>query len=82
MDGYEVLRRLRTREEIAGTPIIALSANAMPSDIRKGLRAGFDEYLVKPIDVSAVQVAVGRLLKHADGPTDGSVVPFKSRQRE
>lgn len=82
MDGYEVLRRLRTREEIAKTPIIALSANAMQSDVKKGLRAGFDEYLTKPIEITAVQAAVGRLLKLADSPADGSVVPFKTRQRD
>jgi PAS domain S-box-containing protein len=50
MDGYEVLRRLRADEGTRGIPVIAVSANAMPADIERGLAAGFDDYLTKPID--------------------------------
>ena len=35
----------------AHVPVIALSANAMPRDIEKGLEAGFFSYLTKPINV-------------------------------
>ena len=48
-DGFEVLRRLRARPETAATPCIALSANAMPEDIARGLASGFDDYWTKPI---------------------------------
>ena len=48
-DGFEVLRRLRARPETALIPCIALSANAMPDDIERGLAAGFDDYWTKPI---------------------------------
>ncbi|KNZ30960.1 MAG: hypothetical protein AD742_19965 [Methylibium sp. NZG] len=48
-DGFEVLRRLRSRPETANIPCIALSANAMPEDIARGLRAGFEDYWTKPI---------------------------------
>ncbi len=49
-DGFEVLRRLRAQPETAATPCIALSANAMPEDIARGMAAGFTEYWTKPID--------------------------------
>ncbi len=49
-DGFEVLRRLRAQPESATTPCIALSANAMPEDIARGLDAGFTDYWTKPID--------------------------------
>ena len=49
-DGFEVLRRLRAQPETAKTPCIALSANAMPDDIARGLAAGFTDYWTKPID--------------------------------
>ena len=48
-DGYEVLRQLRSHAETAAIPCIALSANAMPDDIARGLAAGFDDYWTKPI---------------------------------
>jgi PAS domain S-box-containing protein len=48
-DGFEVLRRLRGQPETAAIPCIALSANAMPDDIERGLAAGFDDYWTKPI---------------------------------
>ncbi|QPF73572.1 response regulator [Roseateles sp. DAIF2] len=50
VDGYEVLRRLRLDPLTAAIPCIALSANAMPEDIRRALSAGFADYWTKPID--------------------------------
>jgi PAS domain S-box-containing protein len=49
-DGYEVLHRLRAQPETAATPCIALSANALPEDIERGLEAGFSDYWTKPIN--------------------------------
>ena len=51
IDGFGVLKHLRDRKENCDTPVIAVSANAMPSDIEKGLNAGFDHYVTKPMDV-------------------------------
>lgn len=52
MNGYEVLKILRANEQTKNTPVIAVSANAMQKDIEKGLAAGFEEYLTKPIIVA------------------------------
>ena len=54
MNGYEALTKLHNLEEMEDTPIIALSANAMPKDIEKGIEAGFKRYLTKPINVEEV----------------------------
>jgi CheY-like chemotaxis protein len=51
MDGYEALARLQSFVDTSNIPIIALTANAMPSDVKRGLEAGFLQYLTKPIDV-------------------------------
>lgn len=51
MDGYEVLAILQTMPELVETPLFALTANAMPKDIERGLEAGFTHYLTKPIDI-------------------------------
>ncbi len=58
MDGYEVLQQLREQEVTQHIPVIAISANAMPGDIAKGLGAGFDDYITKPIDIETLLQAV------------------------
>lgn len=56
MDGYAVCRDLRA----AGvrSPILALSSAAMAENVSRGLAAGFDAYLTKPISPSALREAV------------------------
>ena len=49
-DGYEVLRRLRADPATKAIRCVALSANAMPEDIERGIAAGFADYWTKPID--------------------------------
>ena len=51
MSGIEALQILRDDPATAHIPVIALSANAMPRDIERGLEAGFFRYLTKPIKV-------------------------------
>ncbi len=60
MNGFEVLKHLQTREATQDTPVIAISANAMPSDIKKGMNAGFRDYITKPIDVDILLQAVDK----------------------
>ena len=51
ISGFQALKLLRDDPLTAHIPVIALSANAMPRDIAKGLAAGFFRYLTKPIKV-------------------------------
>jgi PAS domain S-box-containing protein len=60
-DGFEVLRRLRADPLTRGIACIALSANAMPEDIERGLAAGFADYWTKPIDFGAFVGALRKL---------------------
>jgi PAS domain S-box-containing protein len=57
-DGFEVLRRLRAVPATAGIPVIAVSANAMPDDIERALRAGMADYWTKPLDFKAFMAAM------------------------
>jgi signal transduction histidine kinase/ActR/RegA family two-component response regulator len=52
LSGVEALRILALDPSTANIPIIALSANAGPRDIARGLDAGFFRYLTKPIKVT------------------------------
>jgi CheY-like chemotaxis protein len=49
MDGFAVLRELRRDPDFAGTPVLALTANAMPAERSKALEAGFSDFLTKPV---------------------------------
>jgi len=52
LSGIEAMKILRSDPLTAHIPIIALSANALPSDIANGLAAGFLSYLTKPIKLA------------------------------
>ena len=60
-DGYEVLRRLRAEPRTAAIPCIALSANAMPQDIERALKAGMSDYWTKPLDFKAFMASLDAL---------------------
>jgi len=62
MDGFEVLKRLRSSPLTGEIPVIAVSANAMPSDIASAQRAGFAEYLTKPLELRRLLDVVDRAL--------------------
>ncbi|OOZ41472.1 hypothetical protein BOW53_03615 [Solemya pervernicosa gill symbiont] len=51
MDGYQVLKRLQKSDELRHIPVIAVTADAMPHDIKRGLEAGFSDYLTKPLNI-------------------------------
>ncbi len=51
LSGLEVLKTLKADPKTSYIPVVALSANAMSSDIKKGMLAGFFRYLTKPIVV-------------------------------
>jgi PAS domain S-box-containing protein len=51
MSGIKAMQILRADTLTAHIPVVALSANAMPRDIERGLQAGFFRYLTKPLKV-------------------------------
>jgi len=51
MDGYEALAELAKMEETKAVPVVAISANALVSDLDKGHKAGFADYITKPINL-------------------------------
>jgi PAS domain S-box-containing protein len=65
ISGIEALKILREDPATAHIPVVALSANAMPRDIAKGLQAGFFRYLTKPIKVNEFMDTLDVALKFA-----------------
>jgi CheY-like chemotaxis protein len=65
ISGIEALRILREDPDTAHIPVVALSANAMPRDIEKGLQAGFFRYLTKPIKVNEFMQTLDAVMEFA-----------------
>ena len=65
MDGLEATRAIRALERGQGlgrTPLVALTANAMPDQIAEYRAAGFDDHLSKPIDAGDLLAVLNRAL--------------------
>jgi CheY-like chemotaxis protein len=66
MDGHQLARRLRQAPQSAGARIVALSGYAQPTEQEAALSAGFDQYLVKPVDAQKLLAAIeGRVQQPA-----------------
>ena len=61
MDGVTAASKLKQRDGFS-TPIIAVTANVMPTDIKRAKEAGMDDYLAKPIDMKHLKQAIDRWL--------------------
>jgi CheY-like chemotaxis protein len=62
MDGYTLLEEIRALPALAASPVVAVSANALPEDVMRGLQAGFAAYITKPYDFDDVWQTVCPLL--------------------
>jgi CheY-like chemotaxis protein/nitrogen-specific signal transduction histidine kinase len=78
ISGIKALRILAEDPSTAHIPIIALSANAIPRDIEKGLAAGFFRYLTKPIKVNEFMDTLDVALKFAK--TESARAKFKEEK--
>lgn len=54
MNGIQALNRLKASPDTTSIPVIAISADAIPESIQRGLEAGFHAYLTKPIRVDEI----------------------------
>ena len=61
MDGYAALQILKTDPATAAVPVVAVTANAMKGDEKRGLKAGFDAYITKPIDIPMLFSVIDKL---------------------
>ena len=62
MSGEEVLAKLRADPRFNGLHIIAYTAHALPEEKQRLIDAGFDDLLIKPISLKAVELALANFL--------------------
>ena len=77
ISGIELLKILQDNPATKHIPVVALSANAIPSDIDKGLATGFYRYLTKPIKIDVFMTTLDAALllataRHADKTSTAS----------
>jgi CheY-like chemotaxis protein len=63
MDGYQALEELKKRAVIPHIPVVAISANAMDSDMQRGLDTGFAAYMTKPLNLQEFMSMIRTQLK-------------------
>jgi signal transduction histidine kinase/ActR/RegA family two-component response regulator len=71
MTGIEALEVVRRDPATAHIPVVAISANAMAFDVEKGRKAGFFEYLTKPIKINEFTVTLTAALELAEKNVGG-----------
>ena len=64
MDGYEATQVLRENADYKTTPILAISGYAMDKNKEKLIRAGFNDYIQKPIEVQNVLTTLKKYLEN------------------
>jgi len=62
MDGFELLSKIKNIQNLRHKPVIAVSAKATEQDIEKGMKAGFDAYIIKPIELTKLIESLRHLL--------------------
>lgn len=62
MDGYQTTNHIRHQLKLTDLPIIAMTANAMPSDVKACLDAGMQDHVAKPFNLTEL---TNKILKHS-----------------
>ena len=65
INGFDALKILREDTATAHIPVLALSSNAYPCDVEKGIKAGFFQYLTKPYKLDEFMVSLDETLRFA-----------------
>ncbi|MEO7320230.1 MAG: hybrid sensor histidine kinase/response regulator, partial [Nitrosospira sp.] len=68
MDGNEIARQLRSTEAIAQPVLIAVTGDSQNSDQKTSFEAGFDHYLVKPVDLKKLIALLAELGEASNSP--------------
>jgi len=69
MGGFAVIRELRNTPELSKLKVIAVTSFAMKGDKEKALKAGFDEYVTKPIDTRKFAELVKDIIPNSEVKT-------------
>jgi signal transduction histidine kinase/ligand-binding sensor domain-containing protein/DNA-binding response OmpR family regulator len=66
MNGFELCRRIKEKQETMHIPVILLTAKSSKNDQYKGLEFGADEYLAKPVNIEVLELRIKNFMKTLD----------------
>jgi CheY-like chemotaxis protein len=61
MSGYDLARAIRADPQLRATALVALTGYGQPEDRRRTAEAGFDDHLVKPVELERLDELLGRM---------------------
>lgn len=67
MDGWSVLRKIKTNTHVRHIPVIVVTAHLMPDEKERALQAGASGYVLKPFTVQDLLREVERVLENGKG---------------
>jgi len=82
MDGYETMKHVRQKSELADVPLIAVTAKAMKGDRQKCLDAGASDYIAKPVDIELLLALVRVWVARAREAAVASASPVAAEAAE
>ncbi|MGB0894701.1 MAG: ATP-binding protein [Parashewanella sp.] len=74
MDGYETTIHIKQQAQLKDIPIIAMTANVMPSDIERALECGMQDHIAKPIDIKNLFATLANWINNTETPAEHSPV--------
>ena len=66
IDGWEATRQIKAAPEVAGVPVIGLTAHALTGDRERAIEAGCSDYHIKPVDFPKLLAQIETLLQARD----------------
>ena len=82
MQGFEVVKHIRSHKETQSIPIILLTAKSDISDLREGMSVGADDYLFKPFNVSELMMSINSRLGRVEAIREENQVEVESLSSE
>ena len=80
LDGFETIRNLKTGQDTAPIPVIAITALSRPVDRQRALEYGADAYLGKPFDLDLLAAMVERYATGESAPTPGDPTTHNTQE--
>ena len=65
IDGFELVRRIRSTKELAKVPAIALTGFGMEEDVKRALERGFTAHMTKPVEPDKLSDMIEKLIARA-----------------